>query len=79
MLQQYFNEQILFIVFVVFASATALQLIYFWFFYSRLAFGHDKNVSVQKLPVSVVICARNMKTSWPICPVSSNRIILNLR
>ena len=59
MLQQYFNEQILFIVFIVFASATALQLIYFWFFYSRLAFGHDKNVSEQKLPVSVVICARN--------------------
>jgi glycosyltransferase involved in cell wall biosynthesis len=59
MFQQYFNEQILFIVFIVFASAATIQLIYFWFFYSRLAFGHDKGVSVQKLPVSVVICARN--------------------
>jgi len=59
MFQQYFNEQILFIVFIVFATAATIQLIYYWFFYSRLAFGHDKGVSVQKLPVSVVICARN--------------------
>lgn len=59
MFQQYFNEQVLFCVFIVFASAATIQLIYFWFFYSRLAFGHDKGVSVQKLPVSVVICARN--------------------
>jgi glycosyltransferase involved in cell wall biosynthesis len=59
MLQQYFNEQLLLIIFVVFASATALQLVYFWFFYSRLAFGHNGNESDQKQPVSVVVCARN--------------------
>jgi glycosyltransferase involved in cell wall biosynthesis len=59
MLHQLFNEQLLFIVFAVFCAATLLQLLYFWFFYSRIAFGHDKNVSVQKHPVSVVICARN--------------------
>lgn len=56
---QFFNEQVLFIVFAIFCAATLLQLLYFWFFYSRIAFGHDKNVSVQKLPVSVVVCARN--------------------
>jgi len=59
MLQQYFYESALFVIFIVFASATAIQLIYFWFFYSRLAFGHNKKVSEQKLPVSVVVCARN--------------------
>jgi glycosyltransferase involved in cell wall biosynthesis len=59
MLQQYFNEQVLFIIFVVFALATALQLVYFWFFYGRLAFMGDKKVSDQQLPVSVVISARN--------------------
>ena len=59
MFQQYFNAQILFIVFIVFVSAATIQLIYFWFFYRRLAFGHDKGISVQKLPVSIVICARN--------------------
>jgi len=59
MLHQLFTEQILFIVFAVFGVATLFQLVYFWVFYSRIAFGHDKNVSDQKLPVSVVVCARN--------------------
>ena len=59
MYQLIFTEQVLFIVFAVFGAATLLQLLYFWFFYSRIAFGHDKNMSVQKLPVSVVVCARN--------------------
>jgi glycosyltransferase involved in cell wall biosynthesis len=59
MLYQYFNEQVLFIILVVFIAASALQLLYFWGFYSRLAFGHYQNISDQKLPVSVVICARN--------------------
>ena len=59
MFQQYFNEQVLLIILVVFATATLLQLVYFWFFYSRIAFVRNKNVSDQKQPVSVVVCARN--------------------
>ena len=59
MFQQYFNEQVLLIILVVFAATTLLQLVYFWFFYSRIAFVRNKNVSDQKQPVSVVVCARN--------------------
>jgi glycosyltransferase involved in cell wall biosynthesis len=43
----------------VFLTATAVQLIYFWFFYSRLAFSRLPNPTDQQLPVSVVVCARN--------------------
>ena len=59
MFQQYFNEPVPLIIFVVFATATLLQLVYFWLFYSRIAFFRNKKVSDQKQPVSVVICARN--------------------
>jgi len=59
MFQQYFSEQVLFIILMVFATATALQLVYFWFFYSRIVFVRNNNMSDQKQPVSVVVCARN--------------------
>jgi len=43
----------------VFLSATAVQLIYFWFIYSRLAFSRLSKPTDQQLPVSVVVYARN--------------------
>ena len=49
----------LFILFVVFASALFLQLIYFWFIYSRLAFYKQKQTEGKKRPVSIIICAKN--------------------
>jgi cellulose synthase/poly-beta-1,6-N-acetylglucosamine synthase-like glycosyltransferase len=49
-----------FIVFCVFVLITLVQLFYYWFFFSRVAFyrpGHRGNS--QQHPVSVVICARD--------------------
>ena len=59
MFQNYFSELLLTIILIVFLTATAIQLIYFWFFYSRLAFGRLPKPTDQQLPVSVVVCARN--------------------
>lgn len=59
MFQTYFSELLLNIILIVFLTATAVQLIYFWFFYSRLAFSRLPNPTDQQLPVSVVVCARN--------------------
>jgi glycosyltransferase involved in cell wall biosynthesis len=59
MLQTYFSEYLLYIILIVFLSATAVQLIYFWFFYSRLAFSRLPKPTGQQRPVSVVLCARN--------------------
>jgi len=45
----------------VLLAALLVQLIYYWFIFSRLAFynASKRPVSDQKLPVSVVICAKN--------------------
>jgi len=59
MFQTYFSELLLYIILIVFLTATAVQLIYFWFFYSRLAFSRLPSPKDQQLPVSVVVCARN--------------------
>ena len=47
------------IVFSVFAAVLLLQLFYYLFFYSRLAFYKPKSVNTGTEPVSVIICARN--------------------
>ncbi len=44
---------------VAFAFATVVQLIYFWVIFSRLAFYRKQEKGSERLPVSVVICARN--------------------
>ncbi len=48
------------VLFGVFCLVAFIQLFYFWFFYSRLAFfkGSKKNQS-QQHPVTVVVCARD--------------------
>lgn len=48
------------IAFVAFCSVTLIQLLYYWGFFSRLAFFKPKEKSTsQTHPVSVVICARD--------------------
>lgn len=47
------------ILLIVFASALLIQLFYYWFFYSRLAFFRAKPGSEKLEPVSVVIAAYN--------------------
>jgi len=48
------------IIFIVFATVTALQLFYYSWFYSRVAFFRKKEKTVSRHnPVSVVICARD--------------------
>jgi glycosyltransferase involved in cell wall biosynthesis len=46
--------------FVGFCLVTVIQLFYYWFFFSRLAFyrAHEKTVT-QTHPVSIVLCARD--------------------
>jgi cellulose synthase/poly-beta-1,6-N-acetylglucosamine synthase-like glycosyltransferase len=47
------------IVFSVFAAVLLVQLFYYLFFYSRLAFYKPKEIIKSTEPVSVIICARN--------------------
>jgi glycosyltransferase involved in cell wall biosynthesis len=56
LLKQYSGE----IIFYSFAALTAIQLFYYWFFFSRVAFfkGHKRS-SQQQHPVSVIVCARD--------------------
>ncbi|MHC1706201.1 MAG: glycosyltransferase [Bacteroidales bacterium] len=50
---------LLFYVFILFCLATLVQLIYYWFFFSRLAFYKKRSKRPDHQPVSVVVCARN--------------------
>lgn len=48
------------IVFYIFCAVTAIQIFYYSFFYSRVAFYKDKRKEIsQQHPVSVIICARD--------------------
>jgi glycosyltransferase involved in cell wall biosynthesis len=47
------------IVFVIFVFATAVQLLYYLFYYARLAWFKPKNEFHTQPPISVVICAKN--------------------
>ena len=55
MMEIYLKE----IIFGVFAFAAAVQLIYYLFYYARLAWFKPKNDFHTQPPVSVVICAKN--------------------
>jgi cellulose synthase/poly-beta-1,6-N-acetylglucosamine synthase-like glycosyltransferase len=50
---------ILLVVFCIFATATAIQLFYYLFFYLSVYFKKFPEVIKSKEPVSVIICARN--------------------
>jgi cellulose synthase/poly-beta-1,6-N-acetylglucosamine synthase-like glycosyltransferase len=44
---------------LVYSLSFIVQMIYFWVFYSRLAFYKNRNNKIVDEPVSVVICAKN--------------------
>ncbi len=48
-----------FYLFILFAAVLLVQLIYYWFIFSRLAFYRKKTVSDRNKPLSVIICAKN--------------------
>ncbi len=48
-----------FVIFIVFAVSTSVQLLFYWGLFSRLAFYFRKKDSRKIQPVSVVICAKN--------------------
>ncbi len=54
-----YNNISLLILFYVFASAAAVQLFYYLFFYLSVYLKEQHNTINNKLPVSVIICARN--------------------
>ncbi|MEI6576046.1 MAG: glycosyltransferase [Bacteroidota bacterium] len=65
-----FFRTFLFCVFIAFAVAALVQLIFFWGVFSRLAFYKKKQPPAAQKPVSIVICARNeylhLKKNLPI-------------
>jgi cellulose synthase/poly-beta-1,6-N-acetylglucosamine synthase-like glycosyltransferase len=48
-----------FAVFILFGLTWLIQMIYYWFLYSRLAFYREKPKDDTLRPVSVIICAKN--------------------
>ena len=48
-----------FAVFILFGISWLIQMIYYWFLYSRLAFYREKAKESDTKPVSVIICAKN--------------------
>jgi hypothetical protein len=56
-----------FAVFVAFAVVTAIQLFYYLWFFSRVAFHKPaEKTGSQPHPVSVIICARDESRTWPV-------------
>lgn len=55
---------------MAFIFVAVIQLFWYWFFFSRLAFYRKKTANTVKEPVSVVICARNeyenLKKNLPV-------------
>jgi poly-beta-1,6-N-acetyl-D-glucosamine synthase len=58
-----YTDTLVFILFIIFASAVFIQLLFYWGVFSRLAFYKKKSLEQQYKPVSVVICARNEYTN----------------
>jgi len=48
-----------FAVFILFGTSWLIQMIYYWFLYSHLAFYREKAKDSGTKPVSVIICAKN--------------------
>lgn len=65
-----YTDLLVFTLFIVFASAVLIQLLYYWGIFSRLAFYKKRPQEQQYKPVSVVICARdeypNLKRNLPL-------------
>jgi cellulose synthase/poly-beta-1,6-N-acetylglucosamine synthase-like glycosyltransferase len=55
----YHDNVLLLVVFITFSLAAAIQLFYYLYFYSALFFHKPAETVEDKLPVSVIICARN--------------------
>jgi cellulose synthase/poly-beta-1,6-N-acetylglucosamine synthase-like glycosyltransferase len=55
----YHDNVLLLAVFITFSLAAAIQLFYYFYFYSALFFHKSSITDGNKLPVSVIICARN--------------------
>lgn len=64
------NNPLTLILFIIFASAVFIQLLFYWGVFSRLAFYRKKSQEQQYNPVSIVICARdeysNLKRNLPL-------------
>jgi len=49
----------LFILLLVFIGITLLQLVYYVFIFGRFSFAKKQNITPKKLPISIIICAKN--------------------
>lgn len=49
----------LFILLLVFIGITLLQLVYYVFIFGRFSFAKKQNTTPKKLPISIIICAKN--------------------
>jgi cellulose synthase/poly-beta-1,6-N-acetylglucosamine synthase-like glycosyltransferase len=56
---EYYNNTFLVAIFSIYATATAIQLFYYTFFYLALYFYKPSGIKSKKEAVSVIICARN--------------------
>jgi cellulose synthase/poly-beta-1,6-N-acetylglucosamine synthase-like glycosyltransferase len=72
MIKEYFVQNpLLFVTLALLVIATLVQLIYYWFVYSKLAFLKQKNEFLRTdQPVSIIVCARdeyyNLKENLPL-------------
>ena len=64
------QNQVLNIIFWIFAASIAIQLLYYWGIFSRFAFYKSPKKGISTFPVSVVICAKNeyhnLKINLPV-------------
>jgi cellulose synthase/poly-beta-1,6-N-acetylglucosamine synthase-like glycosyltransferase len=56
---EYYNNTFLVVILSIFATATAIQLFYYTFFYLAVYLHKPSDIKSKKEPVSVIICARN--------------------
>jgi cellulose synthase/poly-beta-1,6-N-acetylglucosamine synthase-like glycosyltransferase len=56
---EYYNNTFLVAIFSIYATATAIQLFYYTFFYLAVYFYKPSGIKSKKEAVSVIICARN--------------------
>jgi cellulose synthase/poly-beta-1,6-N-acetylglucosamine synthase-like glycosyltransferase len=59
MFLDFYQDRLSFSVFIVFITATIIQLIYYWGIFGKLFFYKDKKEDIPQEPLSVIICARN--------------------
>ena len=49
----------LFILLLVFIGITLIQLVYYVFIFGRFSFAKKQTIQPKKLPISIIICAKN--------------------